>query len=308
MTTTSATTIERDLFIAADPATVFAFLTEPGRITQWMGRLAVADPRPGGVLRVDYNGFDIMRGQFLEVVPVSRVVWSWGWESLSADAVPPGASRIEFRLDPEPGGTRLHVVHSNLPAEAVEPHAQGWDLFLPRLAACSSGAVVEAGSAALSPAESLASELNSVLVQVIEAVQACPGDRWTALATADGRQANVVADHIANHLGLASLVAAVARGEAHPVAGLGAEALEKLNADHADGAASVTREAVVARIRQEGPAAVEAIRALDDAGLQRTTALAAAGGAVLTAAQIAAGPLLGDCRDHLQAFRAATAG
>ncbi|MGD9932709.1 MAG: SRPBCC domain-containing protein [Dehalococcoidia bacterium] len=308
MTTASTTTIERELFIAAEPATVFSFLTEPGRITEWMGRLAVADPRPGGILRVDYNGFDIMRGQFLELVPVSRVVWSWGWESLSADAVPPGASRIEFQLDAEAGGTRLRVVHSNLPVEAVEPHAQGWDHFLGRLAACSTGVPVEAEAAALSAAESLASELNMVLIQTIEAIQACPAGRWTAAAPADGRQANVVADHIANHLALAGLVTAVARGESHPVADLGPETLEQLNAGHAADAASVTREAVVARIRQDGPAAVEAIRALDDAALRRTTPLAVAGGAILTAAQIAEGPLLADSREHLEAFRSAATG
>ncbi len=306
MTTTSSTTIERELFIAADPATVFSFLTEPGRITEWMGRLAVADPRPGGALRVDYNGFDIMRGQFLEVVPVSRVVWSWGWESLAANAVPPGASRIEFILDPEAGGTRLRVVHSGLTAESVEPHSQGWDYHLPRLAARASGTAVEPGGVQLSAGETLASELNTLLVETIEAIQACPQDRWTVVAPGDGRPANVVADHIAGHLGLAAFVVAVTRGESHPAAGFDLHTLTKLNADHATANVAVTQDSVIARIRRDGPPAVEAIRALDDESLQRTTPLAAAGGAMLTAAQIAGGPLLADCRDHLQAFRSAT--
>ena len=306
MTTASSTTIERELFIAAAPATVFSFLTEPGRITEWMGRLAVADPRPGGILRVDYNGFDIMRGQFLEVVPVSRVVWSWGWESLSADSVPPGASRIEFHLNPEPGGTRLRVVHSGLAENSVEPHSQGWDYHLPRLVARASGKPVERDAVTLSGAGTLASELNTILVETIEAIQACPEDRWTITAPADGRPANVVADHIAGHLGLAGFVVAVSRGEAHPIAELDLHALTQLNADHATAAGGVTREEVIARIRRDGPPAVEAIRALDDAALQRTTPLAVAGGAILTAAQIAAGPLLAHCREHLEAFRSAT--
>lgn len=83
--------------------------------------------------------------------------------------------------------------------------------------------------------------------------------------------------------------------------------MAELNAGHAAVAANVTPEAVVARIRSKGPPAVEALRALDDAGLQRTAPLAAGGGAVVTAAQIAAGPIIGQCREHLEAFKSATA-
>jgi uncharacterized protein YndB with AHSA1/START domain len=45
-----------------------------------MGVEATLEPKPGGVYRVNANGKDIARGKFLEVVPHSRVVFSFGWE------------------------------------------------------------------------------------------------------------------------------------------------------------------------------------------------------------------------------------
>ena len=83
MTIAKPDVITRELRIAAKPETVFGLLAEGDQIARWMGRRAWAEPEPGGLLRIDYNGFDIMRGSFLEVVPHSKVVWGWGWESLS---------------------------------------------------------------------------------------------------------------------------------------------------------------------------------------------------------------------------------
>jgi uncharacterized protein YndB with AHSA1/START domain len=124
--------IDRELTIAARPETVFAYLVEPDKMVRWMGRTAELDPRPGGLYRIDYNGSDIVRGEFLEVDPPRRVVFSWGWEE-PGSTTPPGSSTVEVTLTPVDGGTRLNLRHTGLGADEIDGHAVGWDQFLPTL-------------------------------------------------------------------------------------------------------------------------------------------------------------------------------
>src|SRR6516164_5327661 len=42
--------IEREVFIAAPPETVFKFLTDAQFMAHWLGSFQQLDPRPGGVL------------------------------------------------------------------------------------------------------------------------------------------------------------------------------------------------------------------------------------------------------------------
>lgn len=128
----SAGTIEREIRIEASREIVFAFLTEPDRLVQWMGSTARLDARAGGEYWLDYNGSDIMGGAFIEVDPYERVAISWGWEMEGA-ATPPGSSIVEFTLLSDGDATILRMVHSGLDGDEVTSHAEGWDYFLPRL-------------------------------------------------------------------------------------------------------------------------------------------------------------------------------
>lgn len=141
--TADPTIIERELRIAAPPDTVFAYFVDPLRMVRWMGTSVDLEPRPGGGLRIDYNGKDIAAGTYLEVDPPRRVVFTWGWE-MPGDPVPPGGSTVEVTLTPDDGGTHLRLVHRDLPADTVGGHAEGWDYFLPTLLAA---VEVEAGGA-----------------------------------------------------------------------------------------------------------------------------------------------------------------
>jgi uncharacterized protein YndB with AHSA1/START domain len=133
----SSTTIQRDVKIEADPATVFAFLTDPQRLMRWMGVSATLEPRPGGLYLVDVNSGHIAQGEFKEVLPVSRLAYSFGWQG--NDTVPPGSSLIEIDLEPQNGGTMVHFSHSGLPAHTVPAHAEGWTHYIGRLAIAASG-------------------------------------------------------------------------------------------------------------------------------------------------------------------------
>ncbi|HKY51641.1 MAG TPA: SRPBCC domain-containing protein [Candidatus Limnocylindria bacterium] len=137
--------IEKVISIQAKPETVFRLLTEPREYVRWKGKLAELEPRPGGKFRVDFlNDKDVAVGNYVEVVPARRVVFTWGWEG--NEIVPPGSSTVEIDLEPEGEGTRLRLVHRGLPEPAIPTHTEGWDFFLPRLTNIAEGREADAGA------------------------------------------------------------------------------------------------------------------------------------------------------------------
>ena len=62
MTQTDTGVIRRELFVEADQATVFAFLTDPDKLTRWMGTQCQLDAQPGGVFLVNVDGQHVARG------------------------------------------------------------------------------------------------------------------------------------------------------------------------------------------------------------------------------------------------------
>lgn len=130
--------IHREMFIAADPAIVFAFFTDADKMTRWMGVRCNLEPKSGGVYLVDVNHKNVARGEFEEVTPNSRLVFSFGWEG-GILGVTPGSSRIEIDLEPKDNGTQLSFVHSGLPEAAVGPHTEGWTHYHGRLAIVAAG-------------------------------------------------------------------------------------------------------------------------------------------------------------------------
>jgi uncharacterized protein YndB with AHSA1/START domain len=136
--TTETTTVERTISIAASPDTVWEFFVDPEKLTRWKGMTAELDPTPGGIYRCEVIPGHTARGEFVELDPPHRLVFTWGWENESG--VPPGTSTIEVELTPEGSGTSLHFVHRDLPgAEAATSHAHGWDHYLPRLSVAAAG-------------------------------------------------------------------------------------------------------------------------------------------------------------------------
>jgi uncharacterized protein YndB with AHSA1/START domain len=133
--------IVKEIYIDAPPSAVFKFLTDPKKMTRWMGIRAEIDPRPGGIYRVEPNGRDVIRGEYLEVVADSRVVFTWGFEG-GGYKVPAASSRVEIDLTPEGKGTRLRLTHRELPPEAGEGHDGGWSHYLGRLKTVSEGGEV----------------------------------------------------------------------------------------------------------------------------------------------------------------------
>jgi len=140
--TTETTAVERELAIDASPETVWEFLVDPEKATRWMGSAATLDPRPGGEYRVDVIAGHVASGEFVEVDPPRRLVYTFGWEPEESgpNPVPPGSSTIEIELVRAGDGTTLRFRHYGLPgAEVAQAHAHGWDHYLARLVVAARG-------------------------------------------------------------------------------------------------------------------------------------------------------------------------
>jgi uncharacterized protein YndB with AHSA1/START domain len=133
------TVVDCEIRIAAPPETVFTFFTDPEKMIRWKGIAAELDPRPGGLYRVDINGRDVARGEYVVVEPPSRVVIAFGWEGDGDNPVPPGSTTLEVTLRPEAGGTLLRLSHSDLPVPVAPGHLEGWGHYLSRLMIIGSG-------------------------------------------------------------------------------------------------------------------------------------------------------------------------
>ena len=117
---------------------MFSYFTDPAKMLQWKASEAEVEARPGGIYRVTIGGTHVARGEYVEVSPFNRVVFTWGWEE-PGHPVPPGSSTVEVTLTPDGDGTIVRLVHSGLPVETRAGHAMGWEHYLARLAIAATG-------------------------------------------------------------------------------------------------------------------------------------------------------------------------
>jgi uncharacterized protein YndB with AHSA1/START domain len=130
--------VRRETQIAAPPATVFAFLTDPEKMLMWMGTEARTELHPGGLFLLKGINGRAAPGAYREVVPVHRLAYSFGWED--SEEVPPGSGLIEIDLIDRDGGTLVRFTHSGLPnAAQCDGHDKGWAHYLGRLAMAAAG-------------------------------------------------------------------------------------------------------------------------------------------------------------------------
>jgi uncharacterized protein YndB with AHSA1/START domain len=138
VTVTDLDAVVCETHIAAPPHAVFAYFVDPAKMVLWMGARAEIDPRPGGAYAVDLNAQARARGQYVDVVPDTRIVFSFGWEE--NPTVPPGSTTVEVTFTPDGDGTHVRLVHRGLVgAESRAQHTDGWQHYLARLAVAGGG-------------------------------------------------------------------------------------------------------------------------------------------------------------------------
>lgn len=126
--------LEVSVTVDAEPETVFAYFTDPARYVQWMGSSAMLDATPGGIYRVRMSDGVETAGEFIEIDPPHRLVFTWGWTE--GNPVTPGSTRVVVTFTKAGDGTHVLLRHYDLPTDdQLDHHRQGWDMYLARLAA-----------------------------------------------------------------------------------------------------------------------------------------------------------------------------
>lgn len=123
--------------IAARPETVWELVSRPDRWLEWQGTAAELVPEPGGVHRVNIRGDGFAGGNVVEVVPLRRISFTWGFE-VPDHPLPSGSTLVTIDLVANEGGTLLRLTQERLP-EGFEAVRQGWDHYLDRLVVIAEG-------------------------------------------------------------------------------------------------------------------------------------------------------------------------
>ena len=135
---TTTPMVAREVRIMARPEIVFQYFVDPERLARWIGPAVELDVRPGGAIRMMVSGKHLSGGEFVEIDPPRRLVYTMGWDEPN-HPIPPGSTRVEIDLTPDGDGTLLQFKHLGLPADAIADHDGGWGHYLDRLAIVATG-------------------------------------------------------------------------------------------------------------------------------------------------------------------------
>lgn len=140
MTTDTGIKIEKQQTLNAPVDHVYKVLTQAEHIPNWYGpsddfKITVHqwECKVGGKYRVEFNTPDgtthIVVGEFKELVPNSRIAYTWDWEGQ-----PVMNSLVTFEIEADGAKTALNFSHIGFPAEEVrDHHNHGWTGSLERL-------------------------------------------------------------------------------------------------------------------------------------------------------------------------------
>jgi uncharacterized protein YndB with AHSA1/START domain len=122
----------KEMSINASPATIFPYLVDPEKLVQWMGTEVLSDPVPHGEFRVLCGGVNPGAGEFVEVKPNEKVIFTFGWD-VPGHPIPAGSTEVEITLTPQGKSTLVRLTHRGLPDDAISDHVRGWIYYLDRL-------------------------------------------------------------------------------------------------------------------------------------------------------------------------------
>ncbi|MFF3889254.1 SRPBCC domain-containing protein [Streptomyces sp. NPDC001914] len=140
--------IERELYVDAPPQVVFDVLTEPEHIRDWWSAendFEATPGRPGSLTWTDESSGTRKSAPFTVVESDPPRTLSFRWTYDEGETAAPGNSLlVTFELVPSGEGTTLRFRESGYRERGWEAavleahyndHRQGWDFYLPRLAA-----------------------------------------------------------------------------------------------------------------------------------------------------------------------------
>jgi activator of HSP90 ATPase len=109
--------------IPAKPAEIYeAWLSSEGH-TALTGNPAKVDGNVGGEFRA-WDGY--IFGRTLELRPNQRILQAWRTSEFPDDAPD---SRLEVLLEEVAEGTKITLIHSDMPEDQIDSYRQGWEDF-----------------------------------------------------------------------------------------------------------------------------------------------------------------------------------
>lgn len=119
--------IERSLTLRASPERVWAALTQPAELSQWLGQGADVRLEVGYDGWIEWDGHGRYPLRVVEVIAPRR--FAWRWMNQPAEIIDPSrATLVEWDLEPIPsGGTRIRLRESGFTSpDGRTGNAMGW--------------------------------------------------------------------------------------------------------------------------------------------------------------------------------------
>lgn len=131
----SDTELRIERLIAAPPRQVFALWTQPDLIVKWWGPEGFDVPThsfditQGGrwrtTMRSPEGSLHTVSGEYREIVPDSRLVFTWGWDDDSGKRG--HETEVAITFEATPGGTKLVLLQREFEnKESRDKHQGGW--------------------------------------------------------------------------------------------------------------------------------------------------------------------------------------
>ncbi len=122
---------------SATPEAVYRCLTQSDVWIRWQGASASLNPQPRGLFSMTMPNDRTARGEYIEVIPNRRIVFTWGWVDMPG--LPPGSTTVTIELEANDEGTLIRLTHADLPPAEQTMHRMGWIHYLGRLASLVGG-------------------------------------------------------------------------------------------------------------------------------------------------------------------------
>jgi uncharacterized protein YndB with AHSA1/START domain len=133
----TGTTVEPTIMraeLSTDTGATWIAITDPAVVERWFAKATPVGP-VGAEYTLEFPDGDPMRGAVLEVVPGTRLAYSWGWGDTPQDR----RTSVAWEIEALPlGGTLLTLTHdgwaeAGLAASDRDEHEEYWEQYLAAL-------------------------------------------------------------------------------------------------------------------------------------------------------------------------------
>jgi uncharacterized protein YndB with AHSA1/START domain len=112
--------VRRSIHVPADPAEVWAALTDPERLRLWFGAEVELEPRPGGAVRATWPDGARSVGSVEIAAEPARLVFRWRRiDGVGFGARVAAATRVTFDVEPSDEGALVSVAEEPVELASV---------------------------------------------------------------------------------------------------------------------------------------------------------------------------------------------